>query len=152
MHVLQNADFSRYQKMHYYGNRCTSQLQHGSQHCQTGLSLLEIFPEWQNQMLGCGAHVLIIAPQHVRCASGSACGKSLEMCVWCACVRLIFERAMCNCTFGHFFEQNDNVFCFRMSFSCFANILQPNDMSGQNLCLAVRKPNGFNFIQPYKKN
>ena len=38
-------------------------------------------------MLGCGAHVRIIALPHVRCACGSACGKDLELCVR-KCVRM----------------------------------------------------------------
>ena len=33
------------------------------------------------QMLGCCAHVRIIALPHVRCACGSACGKGPELCV-----------------------------------------------------------------------
>ena len=32
-------------------------------------------------MLGCGAHVRIIALPHVRCACRSACGKGFELCV-----------------------------------------------------------------------
>ena len=36
------------------------------------------------QMLGCGAHVRIIALPHVRCA----CGKVLEVCVRCRCDRV----------------------------------------------------------------
>ena len=55
-------------------------------------------------MLGCGAHVRIIALPHVRCACGSACGKVFKtacaMCVHAA----DFGRAMCNRTFAHFFE------------------------------------------------
>jgi hypothetical protein len=31
-------------------------------------------------------------------------------------MRLVFERAMRDRTFEHFFEQNDNISCFRMSF------------------------------------
>ena len=31
--------------------------------------------------------------------------KVLELCVRCACVQLIFGRAMCDCTFTHFYEQ-----------------------------------------------
>ena len=43
-----------------------------------------------DQMLGCGAHVRIIALPHVRCACGSACGKGFAtvcaMCVRAACL------------------------------------------------------------------
>ena len=56
------------------------------------------------QMLGCGAHVRIIALLHVRCACGSACGKVFET-VCAMCVRAAdFGRAMCDRTFAHFFE------------------------------------------------
>ena len=52
-----------------------------------------------NQMLGCGAHVRIIALPHVRCACGSACGKGLELCVR-KCVRMgDFQGAICDRTF-----------------------------------------------------
>ena len=51
------------------------------------------------QMLGCGAHVRIIALPHVRCACGSACGKGFELCVR-KCVRMgNFQRAICDRTF-----------------------------------------------------
>ena len=51
------------------------------------------------QMLGCGAHVRIIALPHVRCACGSACGKGLELCVR-KCVRMgDFQGAICDRTF-----------------------------------------------------
>ena len=55
-------------------------------------------------MLGCGAHVRIIALPHVQCACGSACGKVFKPA--CAmCVRAAdFGRAMCDRTFAHFFE------------------------------------------------
>ena len=56
-------------------------------------------------MLGCGAHVRIIALPHVRCA----CGKGLKLCVRCACVRLIFGRAMCDRTFAHVFGKKDQI-------------------------------------------
>ena len=60
-------------------------------------------------MLGCGAHVRIIALPHVRCACGSACGKVFRtvraMCVRCACVQLIFGRAKCDHTFAHFLKK-----------------------------------------------
>ena len=50
-------------------------------------------------MLGCGAHVRIIALSHVRCACGSACGKGLELCVR-KCVRMgIFQSVICDSTF-----------------------------------------------------
>ena len=39
-------------------------------------------------MLGCGAHVRIIALPHVRCACESACGKVLEVCVRYRCDRV----------------------------------------------------------------
>ena len=56
------------------------------------------------QMLGCDAHVRIIALSHVRCVCGSECGKVFgtvrAMCVRAAC----FGRAMCDRTFAHFFE------------------------------------------------
>ena len=57
-------------------------------------------------MLGCGAHVRIIALPHVRCACGSACGKGLKLCVRCACVQLNFGRAMCDRTFSPVFLVN----------------------------------------------
>ena len=48
-----------------------------------------------------------------------ACEKHSETCVRCACVRLVLGRAMCDCTFAHFSEQNVKISCFRTSFSCF---------------------------------
>ena len=42
--------------------------------------------------------------------------RFLELCVRCACVRLVFGRAMCDSTFAHFFEQKDKIFYYRMSF------------------------------------
>ena len=68
------------------------------------------------QMLGCGAHVRKIALPHVRCACGSACGKGLKLCVRCACVQLNFGRAMCDRTFAHFLEQNDQIMVQMLSF------------------------------------
>ena len=54
-------------------------------------------------MLGCGAHVRIIALPHVRCACGSACGKAFET-VRAMCVPVArFGRAMCDCTFSPVF-------------------------------------------------
>ena len=45
-----------------------------------------------NQMLGCGAHVRIIALPHVRCA----CGKAFKT-VRAVCVRVArLGRAMCD--------------------------------------------------------
>ena len=65
------------------------------------------------QMLGCGAHVRIIALPHVRCACGSACGKVFGT-VRAMCVRAAgFWRAMCDRTFAIFFEQKDKISCFR---------------------------------------
>ena len=61
-----------------------------------------------NQMLGCGAHVRIIALPHVRCACGSACGKVFgtvrAMCVrmarfWVCDVRSQFYT--CSFPFSH---------------------------------------------------
>ena len=31
--------------------------------------------------------------------------RGLQLCVRCACVRLVFRRAMCDRTFAHFLEQ-----------------------------------------------
>ena len=42
--------------------------------------------------------------------------RFLELCVRCACVRLVFGRAMCDCTFAHFFEQKDKILHLRTSF------------------------------------
>ena len=50
------------------------------------------------------------------CACACACKKHSEMCVRCACVRLVLGRAMCDRTFAHFSEQNDKISCFRTSF------------------------------------
>ena len=81
-----------------------------------------------NQTLGCGAHVRIIAPPHVRCACESACEKHSEMCVRYACVRLVFGRTMCNSTFPHFFEQNDKISYFKTAFSNFSCMfINPNN-------------------------
>ena len=53
-------------------------------------------------MLGCGAHVRIIALPHVRCACGSACGKAFKT-VRAVCVRVArLGRAMCDSTFSPF--------------------------------------------------
>ena len=42
--------------------------------------------------------------------------RYLELCVRCACVWLVFGRAMCDRTFAHFFEQNDKISCIGTSF------------------------------------
>ena len=88
-------------------------------------------------MLGCGAHVRIIALPHVRCACGSACGKVFGT-VRALCVRApLFWRAMCDCTFAHFlnrmtrflvlehpfFSNLENPFLFSNIFFQFLNIL-----------------------------
>ena len=57
-----------------------------------------------------------------RCwVAAHMCGKShfrtcdvraerlLELCMLCACVRLVFGSAMCDHTFAHFFEQKDKI-------------------------------------------
>ena len=36
--------------------------------------IFQVKDAWKDQMFGCGAHVRIIAPPHVRCACGSAEG------------------------------------------------------------------------------
>ena len=54
---------------------------------------------WHHQMLGCDAHVRIIALSHVRCACGSVFGTVRAMCVRAAC----FGRAMCDRTFSPVF-------------------------------------------------
>ena len=49
-------------------------------------------------MLGCGALVRNIAPPHVRCVCGSACGRT-SLKVRAKCVRVgIFHGAMCDRT------------------------------------------------------
>ena len=50
-------------------------------------------------MLGCSAHVRVIALPHVRCACESACRKGLELCVR-KCVRMgNFSLSICDRTF-----------------------------------------------------
>ena len=90
-----------------------------------------------NQMLGCGAHVRIIALPHVRCACGSACGKVFGT-VRAMCVRAArFWHAMCDPTFAHFlnkmtrflvlkhpfFSKLENPFLFSNILFQFSNIL-----------------------------
>ena len=77
----------------------------------SGISKLrDIMFIWiHNQMLGCGAHVRKIALPHVRCACEVRAERFLELCVRCACVRLVFGSAMCDRTFAHFFEQKDKI-------------------------------------------
>ena len=43
---------------------------------ETNFMGMEVYNRaYESQMLGCGAHVRIIALPHVRCACGSACGN-----------------------------------------------------------------------------
>ena len=62
--------------------------------------------------------------QGMSCEGACACEIHSEKCARCACVWLIFGRAMCDHTLAHFLEQNRQemaFFCFkncsRMSFS-----------------------------------
>ena len=73
----------------------------------------------RGQMLGCGAHVRIIALPHVRCACGSTCEKHFEMCVRCVCVQLVFCCAMYDRTFAHFLTRFSVFSTFRIFLSCF---------------------------------
>ena len=75
-----------------------------------------------NQMLGCGAHVRIIALSHVRCACGSACEMHSGMCVRCACVRTFLGVAMCDSTFAQFLQQNGKNLLLFHFFLTFLNI------------------------------
>ena len=43
------------------------------------------------------------------CEGACVCEKHSEMCGRCACVRLIVGGAMCDRTFAHFLEQNDQI-------------------------------------------
>ena len=42
----------------------------------------------------------------MSCEGACACEIHSEKCAGCACVRLVFGRAMCDPTFAHFFEQS----------------------------------------------
>ena len=48
--------------------------------------------------------------QGMRCEG--ACKIHSEKCAGCACVRLVLWRAMCDRTFAHFLEQNDQIMLF----------------------------------------
>ena len=75
------------------------------------------------QMLGCGAHVRIIALPHVRCACGSACGKVFGT-VRAMCVRAArFWHAMCDPTFAHFLNKMTRFLVLKHPF--FSNLENP---------------------------
>ena len=58
----------------------------------------------------------IIAPPHMEFACGSAWGKGFGN-VHAMCVRAAhFERGMFDHIFALFFQLNDNISCYRMSF------------------------------------
>ena len=54
-----------------------------------------------------------------------ACEIHSEKCVRCACVRLVFGRAMCDHTFAHFLEQNGQEVAFFCLKNCFRTSFSP---------------------------
>ena len=75
------------------------------------------------QILGSHMHSVHIFPNFKGMSCEGACEIHFEKCAKCACVRLVFGRAMCDHTFAHLLEQNGQemaIFClhnyFRSSF------------------------------------
>ena len=57
--------------------------------------------------------------------------RGLQLCVRCACVQLVFGRAMCDHTFAHFLEQErpnnviigQKIFTFRKSYPVLEHLI-----------------------------